>query len=239
MESITLYQSPGRPWGMPNLSPFCSKLETYLRMASVPHTLAVADIRKAPKGKVPYVGIDGGLMGDSQLVIEAIERRLGDAALDAGLDARDHATGHVIRRMLEDGLYFVSMYNRWITPDGYAVLAPVFKQILPAPLRILMPMIRRSVRKSLRAQGAGRHTTDELMAMGIADVDALALFLGDQPFLLGDKPRTVDATVFAFVTSLLGFPAESRLRTHALAKANLVAYRDRIAARWWPELAGT
>lgn len=239
MESIALYQPPGRPWGTPNLSPFCSKLETYLRMAGVPHTIEPADMRKAPKGKIPYAAIDGGLMGDSQLIVETLEGRLGDAALDAGLAPRDRAIGHALRRMLEEGLYFVSMYNRWATDGGYAVLAPVFKQVVPAPLRLLMPVIRRSVRKSLRAQGTGRHTADEVMAMGIADLDAFATLLGDQPFLLGDKPRTVDASGFAFAASILGFPAESRLRTHALGKANLVAYRDRIAARWWPELAGT
>lgn len=236
MERVTLYQSAGRPWGMPNLSPFCGKLETYLRMAEVPYDTAVADIRKAPKGKVPYVAIDGGLMGDSQLVIDRLERQAGERALDHGLAPRDRAIAHALRRMLEDGLYFVSMYNRWATDDGFAVLAPEFRKILPGPVKLAMPLIRRTVKKALRAQGTGRHAPDEVMAMGIADLDAASELLGDRPFVCGDRPRTVDASLFAFATSILGFPAESRLRSHAEGLGNLVAYRDRIRARWWPEL---
>lgn len=32
---VTLYQPPGA-WGIPSVSPFCVKLETWLRMAGVP-----------------------------------------------------------------------------------------------------------------------------------------------------------------------------------------------------------
>ena len=51
---ITLYQTPVA-WGMPNLSPFCFKLESYLRMAGLPYTAKLAQLPHAPKGKVPYV----------------------------------------------------------------------------------------------------------------------------------------------------------------------------------------
>jgi glutathione S-transferase len=237
MDSITLYQPPGRPWGLPNLSPFCGKLETYLRMAEVPHTIAVGDMRKAPKGKIPYVAIDGGLMGDSQLIIERCEAQLGDRALDAGMTARDRATARAVRRMLDEGFYFVGMYRRWVSDDGFRVLAPAFKQVLPAPVRMLMPLIRRSVRKSLRKQGTGRHAPDEIEAIGIADLEAVATLLGDQPFLFGDQPRTVDASGFAFVDGVLRFPVESRLRTYVQGQPNLVAYCDRIRARWFGDLA--
>jgi hypothetical protein len=59
MEPITLFQPPTRPWGIPNLAPFCTKLETYLRMTAVPYRTAAADVWKAPKGKIPFVTMDG------------------------------------------------------------------------------------------------------------------------------------------------------------------------------------
>lgn len=237
MEPIVLHQPPTRPWGMVNMSPFCAKLETYLRMAEVPYQARAADLRKAPKGKIPFVELDGRLMGDSQHIIEELERRRGDQALDAGLSVRDRAIAQVVRRTLEEGLYFVGMYMRWQTDDGYAVLAPEFRLAIPKPFRIAMPLIRRSVKKKLREQGTGRHTVDEVVAMGAADYAALSELLGAQDFLLGARPRTVDAALFAFIEAALGFPLDSPLQRAARSHANLVAYRDRIRARWWKELA--
>jgi hypothetical protein len=41
---------------LPNASPFCMKLEIYLRMANLPYEIVLnADSRKAPKGKLPYI----------------------------------------------------------------------------------------------------------------------------------------------------------------------------------------
>jgi glutathione S-transferase len=236
VEPIVLHQPPGRPWGTPNLSPFCTKLETYLRMAEVPHAVVAADFRKAPKGKIPFVTIDDKLVGDSQLVIEELERRLGDRALDAGLGARDRAIARTVRRMLDEAFYFVGMYFRWGTDDGYAILAPEFKKVLPAPFRVLMPVIRRGVKKSLHKQGTGRHTPDEVAGIGAADLDALSELLGDQDFLFGKAPRTVDASVFAFIEGIAGFPLDSPLKRHLQGKPNLIAYRDRVRARWWKDL---
>ncbi len=237
VEPIVLYQPPGRSWGMPNLSPFCTKLETYLRMAEVPHKVEAADFRKAPKGKIPFIAIDGKLMGDSQLIIEEIERRLGNQALDAGLTPHDLAIARAVRRMLDEGHYFVGMYIRWATDDGFRVLAPEFKKLLPGPIRLLMPMIRNSVKKSLHKQGTGRHTPDEIEAMGSADLDAVAELLGAQDFLLGERPRTVDASVYAFVEAVAGFPLDYPLKSHLASRTNLGAFRHRVRKRWWQDLA--
>ena len=237
MEPIVLHQPPTRPWGTPNMSPFCIKLEAYLRMAEVPYKAVPADFRASPKGKIPFVELDGKLMGDSQLIIEELERRLGDQALDAGLTPRERALGRAVRRTLEEATYFAGMYFRWQTDEGFAVLAPEFKKMLPAPFRLLLPMIRRKTRKMLRLQGTGRHTPEEVAAMGAADLAAVAELLGDQDFLLGARPRTVDATVFAFLESIGGFPLETGVRAGIEAHANLVAYRARVRARWWKDLA--
>jgi glutathione S-transferase len=206
---LTLYQLPTRPWGSPNMSPFCMKLECYLRMAEVPYEIARMQIGKAPKGKIPYiVRADGTRMGDSQLIIKALEREraaAGKPTLDAELSARDAALGHLVRRALDEAFYFAAVYVRWETPDGYAAVREEMTKFLP---RIAMPIVHRSIRKKLHAQ---QH---------------------------GDRPRTVDCTVFAFLEAMLGFPVESALKARLAAHANLVAYRERIRARWWSDVVG-
>lgn len=52
---ITLHQPPPPPgWNVPNMSPFCVKLETYLRMAKLPYQTAPGNPLQAPLGKIPY-----------------------------------------------------------------------------------------------------------------------------------------------------------------------------------------
>jgi glutathione S-transferase len=208
MNELTLYQPPTRPWNTPNLSPFCTKLECYLRMAEIPYKTAAMQLGKAPKGKIPYVVLpDGKAMGDSQLIIEHLERALtteGKPALDDG------------------AYYFAGMYVRWRTDDGFAAVRDEFKKFVPG---LIIPLIRRDMRKKLHAQGTGRHSLDEVIALGAADLESCAELLGDKPFLLGDRPRTVDCTVYAYLESLLGFPVDSPLRARIAARANLVDYR--------------
>ena len=51
-------------FGVPNPSPFCMKLECFLRMTGISYeTVLLADPRKAPKGKGPFVVDDGQRIG--------------------------------------------------------------------------------------------------------------------------------------------------------------------------------
>ncbi len=233
---LVLHQPPNRSWGSPNLSPFCAKLETYLRITEIPYKPGKFSRAQAPKGKVPYVVLDGKVMGDSHLIIEVLEKRLaaeGKQPLDAGLTARDAATAHVVRRTLEEGTYFVGLYTRWHSDAGYAATRDEFKKFVPG---FILPLIRRGQRAKLHEQGTGRHTADEVTAIGAADIAAVAELLGDRPFLLGDAPRTVDCTLYAILEAILGFPVDSPLRERTRAHANLVAYRARVRQRWWKDL---
>jgi glutathione S-transferase len=205
-------------------------------MAEIPYKVGPFSRAIAPKGKIPFIHIDGKYLGDSQLIIEELERRLraeGKPALDDGLSDRDHATARFVRRAIEEGSYFVGMYARWKTDEGYAVIREEFKKFVPS---IAIGFIRRDINKKLHHQGTGRHTYEEAAAMGSADYDAMAELLGDRPFILGDKPRTVDAALFGFIEATLGPPFESPIKTTAMSHANLVAYRKRIRERWWKDL---
>ncbi|KYF74909.1 hypothetical protein BE11_11500 [Sorangium cellulosum] len=231
---ITLYQGPAA-WGIPNISPFCVKLETWLRMAGLPYEVRPSDMRGAPKGKIPYVEIDGRRMGDSQLIIEHLQRVHGDR-LDAHLTPEARARGHVIRRMLDEAFYWVLVYARWVEDDAWAAYRPIFVSLLPPVIGgPLAELIRRSVTRRLRAQGTGLHSREEVYEAGKADLTALAALLGDQPFLLGAEPSSVDAAVYAFLVSILRFPADSPVKRHAEAQANLVAYCERMRQRYYAD----
>jgi glutathione S-transferase len=67
---IKLFQFP-RMFGIPNVSPFCCKLETWLRIAKVPYEVVdTPDPRKGPKGKLPFIEDGGVRIADSSLIVD-------------------------------------------------------------------------------------------------------------------------------------------------------------------------
>jgi glutathione S-transferase len=229
---IVLHQAPAA-WGIANTSPFCLKLETYLRMTGVPYTARAADFRKAPKGKIPFIEDEGKMLGDSQLIIEHLKHKHGDV-LDARLSKEDVAQGHMLRRMLEESTYWHIVHERWAREEGWRSYKPIFMAIFPPVAgQAMVPMIRRKVLKSLHAHGLGRHRAEEILELGKADVSAVAMMLGDKPFLFGEHPTSFDAAAYAFIVSITAFPVDSPFKRYTLEQQNLVRYVERFQQRYF------
>lgn len=90
---ITLFQFPAA-FNVPNASPYCLKLETWLRLAGLEYQVkVVSDPRKAPKGKLPYVRIEGEAIGDSEIVIRTLGERYGVTRRRPGCPGQGLGTG--------------------------------------------------------------------------------------------------------------------------------------------------
>jgi glutathione S-transferase len=140
--------------------------------------------------------------------------------------------------MCENHLYWVLARGRWLDDANFARGPAKIFEAAPALLRPAIKwMVRRKVAKSLHLQGIGRHSGQEAAALGVKDVETLATLLGDKPYLFGDAPCGADATVFAFVAGVLSPSWESPVRDAAAAKPNLVAYRDRLMSKYFPDIA--
>jgi len=221
-------------FGLPNASPFCMKLETYLRMAGLPYeTVNDGNVLKAPKGKLPWIDDDGTRVADSSFIIEHLKRRYGDP-LDAGLSPSLRAQATAFQRLFEENLYWAVVHTRWADPQGWRATRQAFFGALPAPLRgIVSRLARRGLLAEMRGQGMGRHSEAEIHAIGCRDVTAVADFLGDKAYMLGDAPTSLDATAHAFLANLLWAPVDSPIRSHAAARPTLEAYCQRMKARYF------
>lgn len=230
---ITLYQFPP-VWGLPNGSPFCMKVETYLRMAGLPYeNRYVMNPAKSPKGKLPYINDNGMVVADSGFIIDYLKKAHGDK-LDGALDARQRATAHLIRRTLEESLYWCALYDRWVVDEGWAITGPAYFGALPRVIRrLVMRMVRRATIRQAHAQGIGRHSREEVYAFGGADLKTLSEQLGANDFFLGSQPSSVDASAYAFIANLLWTPIDSPLTRAAKGHANLVSYAGRMKARYF------
>lgn len=230
---IKLYQY--RPaFGLPNASPFCMKVENYLRMAGLAYECPRgADVRKSPKGKLPYIDDEGTIVADSSFIIDHLKRKYGDP-LDAHLDAAARATALAVQRMLEENTYWTVVYFRWLEEPGWTLSREVLFGRMAPPLKWIVPAVARSiVLKELRGHGMGRHTRDEIVEIGMKDLTATADFLGGKTFFMGDRPTSLDATAYAFLASILGVPLESPLKAHAQRYPQLEAYCRRMKQRYY------
>jgi glutathione S-transferase len=211
-------------WGR-NVSPFGLKLEAWLRLADIPYTVQPSmDLGKAPKGKLPYVRDEGRTIGDTTLIIEHLKatRKIDP---DAGLTQRERAEALAVQRLFEEHLYFAMIYSRWIDEAGWATLAPAFFGRVPPPVRgLIANRYRRRIRRMLELQGIGRHRSEEIYAMARADLQAIADFLEDRPFLMGEQLTTVDAVAYGFLANILYVPFETELKSSAEGYPTLVTY---------------
>jgi len=227
---ITLHTMPGTD-KLESFSPFCMKVEVYLKLQELPYKIAPGDPRKAPKGKLPIVDVDSARIADSSAIIAYLEGKA-SVPLDRGLDAAERARAHVLKRMFEESLYFVLLWSRWADDEGWAELRPAVEALVPAAVRWFVPgIIRKKIVASTVAQGTGRHTRDEVYALGKADIEAVATLLGDRPYFLGDELRTIDVIAYSFLANILLWTKPSPLTEAARALPTLDAYVKRIGSR--------
>jgi glutathione S-transferase len=232
---ITLYTF-GRNFGLPDPSPFVTKAEVLLKMSGLPFRIDTGGFNKAPKGKLPYIDDDGERIADSTFIRWHIEKKY-QFDFDRGLDAGARSTAWAFEKMVEDNLYWALLDSRWTDDANFQKGPAQFFSRVPAPLRpIVIAMVRRQIRKMLKAQGLGRHSNAEVVAIGTRSVDAMADQLGQKPYFMGAEPSGVDATMFAFAAGTLCPAFDTPLRTAAERHANLRSYVGRMTARFYPEL---
>lgn len=239
--TVTLYKY-GPACGMPDLSPFCIKLETFLRMAQIPYETQLGYPKQAPKGKLPYIEHHGKVVSDSTLIVDYLTDTF-DVSLDSTLDNRQSSVGRAFQSMIEEHLYFAIVYFRWQDEEGWMSYEDVVAQTIQhagAPQWLsetLTRLSRRSVLKALNAQGTGRLGAEDVAALACQQISAISNFLTHKKYFLGERPSAIDATVFAFLESILRPPFSNPLRRHAKTLDNLVNYTERMRARYWNDIA--
>lgn len=229
-------------WGMPSPSPFCVKVEAYLKMADISYEpVYLTDPREAPKGKLPYIEIEreqNQKIADSYFIIKHLEAaQLADqnkTPLDAHLSAEQKAISHATQHMLDEHLAWVVIYSRWVSEKNFKIIKNTFFSNIPAPMRLIASKkVRKYMLNALNSQGVSRHQEDEVYQLGKEDVSALSMLLGNKYYFFGDKPSTLDATAYAYIASIIHVPMESPLKRFVLDQSNLVDFCERIDEQYF------
>lgn len=231
--TLKVYHLPGA-WGLPTVSPFCLKLDAWLRMAGIAHESHTAATPFAgPKGKAPWIEQDGTKLGDSTFIIAHLIAQTGIDP-DAHLTPAQRGQAVAIQRLIDENLYWTMVHDRWVHEGNWHTFRDVVLGGLALPLRrMLGPVARRGVKKQLQGHGMGIHSAAEIAAIGGRDVAALAAILGDQEWFFGAEPTSTDAVVYAQLINIWQPPLESEVKRAIGEQPNLVAFLDRFKARFY------
>ncbi len=224
----------GNNFGVVDPSPFVLKVDCYYRMAGVQYTTIVSDnnLRRAPKGKLPFIEIEDSLIPDSQWIIEAAQSQGND--LDTQLSEEQKATAYLVTKSLDENLYFILVYSRWAREDTWPKLKQGFFANLPLPLKWLVPyIIRKQVLKMLKGQGTAKHSDQELQHAMRRTLESLSALLGDKDFFFGDQPTTLDAAAYGQLAEFISVEIDNPFNQIAKSFPSLVAFCQRIEERYY------
>uniref|UniRef100_A0A667ZX13 Failed axon connections homolog, metaxin like GST domain containing n=2 Tax=Myripristis murdjan TaxID=586833 RepID=A0A667ZX13_9TELE len=103
-DAIILHQFSRPKNGVPSLSPFCLKIETYLRMLDLPYQ-NYFDGKLSPQGKMPWIEYNHEQVSGSEFIVDFLEEKLG-VNLNKNLTPQEIAVSRAVTKMVEEHLYW-------------------------------------------------------------------------------------------------------------------------------------
>ena len=222
-------------WGLPDISPYVTKLVFYLTIAKIPfeyteENLAELD-KNAPYGKLPYIiDEDGTKVGDSNQIIQYLEKKTGKS-LDEGLSGSDKAMCLAFERMIGEHSYWSGIIEpRWRQDSGFEAYIPHIMQgaEVTEPVRGFLDAFRTRVLDGFNGQGMGRRDSAYVLQLYKEDVDAISEYMGEKKYFFDDKPRTIDAMVYGMLRHFADQPQQWEGTGYVQGKRNLATYMERM-----------
>lgn len=202
---IHLHQLPKLPGKNYSCSPFCVKLELYLKAMNIPYDNNFSfELNKSPTGKMPFIQTRGKKIADSNIIIKYLEQENGQL-LDSHLSCQQSAVSLAFIRLCEDSLYWTAVYSRWVDVDNKSWKKEFIASTkLPKMMSgIVYNAAKRNITRQLKASGMLALTQREIYSKSEQDLKALADFLNGRKHFFNDNVSLLDITVYSFIVQLL------------------------------------
>jgi glutathione S-transferase len=230
---IKLYQFPkGKIF--PNISPYCVKLETYFKISGLPYEKHYErSTKNSPKGKMPYIK-DGDLtLGDTTFIIEYLKKQY-QIDIDSHLNELEKSQSLAFQRLLEENLFYIHAYFRWLYLPSWAQFKKVIFGRLPFVFKLIVPkLMQNKFKKRLKTHALGDHSPEELIFKANTDLLALDIFIGEKEYFFGEKPSSLDAIVFGVVGNIVFDVIKSPLTDLIRKYPRLVTHSERMLKRYY------
>uniref|UniRef100_A0A914MJX0 Failed axon connections-like protein n=2 Tax=Meloidogyne TaxID=189290 RepID=A0A914MJX0_MELIC len=230
-----------RTHSIPSSSPSSLKLETWLRMNNIKYQNVSNQFKHASvKGQVPFIELNGRQHADSNFIIEHLRSHF-KLPIDGNLNSSERANLRAFSLLIEESFFRCLQYDfsinaSWIgTDSGYL---PYFTGAKKFIAKNLIPKKHQyTTKKTLNAQGYGRHSANEIEDIAKKDLMALSTFLGEKPYFFGNQPSTLDAIAFGFLAVSIYVPRNLKEINQFIEKStpNLMEFVKRMKEQFWPD----
>lgn len=237
---VYLYQFSRFPT-LPSASPFCLKVETWLRMAGIKYENVDHKLKyKSKKGQLPFVELNGQEVADSDIIIQELSGHF-KHDLDTDLTADQRNVSHAFISMLNNHTSWVMRWWRYSHPGQFLKTAQVdVKRALNSklPKGLLHFIFKMSLKSNVKravSHGLGRHTMEEIIQFGKNDLKALSQHLAQKKFFFGDEPHLLDCVAFAHLCQFVYVPFGDLKEFMDAECSNLVSFVTLVKERYWQD----
>jgi hypothetical protein len=222
---VYLYEFP-RALAVPILSPFCIKLETFLRAHNIKYEVFGSWTVRSKEGRVPFIELNGEQIADSQIILWHLYKHFN---IDEGLTVEQQGVSRAIDRMVEGSAYYPITYIRSYLHAEECVDYKISGMKLNwAEKKAAVWKLKHDTESKLRNEGTMLHSEEDIFEILRRDIDALSEILGTKKFMLGDKPSLADLTVFGHLGLIYYLPFDEPSK-HFLEQERYHNVRDLIA----------
>jgi len=236
---VYVYQFP-RCKALPSLSPYCLKLETWLRMADVNYenvNFPWLTVRSS-EGTLPFVEYNGREYPDSALIIRDLTAIFSKETMETHLNDEQRVASRALEKLVEHSLWWSFAYCRYLEhfDEMFALMPNIFGFIQPIIGVLLKGSAHKKIKQALGATGIGRHSRTETINIGLEDLRMLSSYLGNKHYFTGFKATRADAAIFGVLAQIIYMPIDTPHKELInLELINLKDFCERIKNRYWPD----
>ena len=207
------------------LSPYSVKVRSYFRYKRIPHDWIVRSIEVMDEynkyAKLPLIPLvvspDGTAMQDSTPIIEAMERRVPDPALQPS-DATLAFLSALIEEYGDEWGNKPMFHYRWFyEADAESAADRIARAMNPGldadGLANVKPAVKGRMVPRLKFVGSSPETKDQIEASFLRQLAILERHLASRPFLFGGRPALADLGLYAQLYECLTDPTPGRIIT--------------------------
>uniref|UniRef100_A0A3Q1NJI5 Failed axon connections homolog, metaxin like GST domain containing n=2 Tax=Bos TaxID=9903 RepID=A0A3Q1NJI5_BOVIN len=178
-DAIILHQFARPNNGVPSLSPFCLKMETYLRMADLPYQNYFGG-KLSAQGKMPWIEYNHEKVSGTEFIIDFLEEKLG-VNLNKNLGPHERAISRAVTKMVEEHFYWTLAYCQWV--DNLNETRKMLSLSGGGPFSNLLRWVvchitKGIVKREMHGHGIGRFSEEEIYMLMEKDMRSLAGLLG-------------------------------------------------------------
>src|SRR5579859_4215170 len=138
---------------------------------------------------MPFIALPTGeQIGDSTLCYKYLQTHKGIPDVDSCLTETERASAIVYKAWLEEYVYFLLIWDRWID-NWYTTRETFFSEAIPLlPLRVIIfNLIYRKLAAMLYTKGITRHSKKEIQGFIAEQAKAMSVLVGETGLFEGKK----------------------------------------------------